>query len=468
MATITILLALICFSTFKSSIGEEVCHPPYGCFSDDAPFHRALVKLPRSPKVLNNKFIMHTRETWNSQEKTPYMLDPENPETVRNISFDGTKKTTIFSHGYLESSRMYFVKTYFNEILKQGDMNVIFVDWEKGATFPYYQASGDTRIVGRQIARLVDMFHNETGLKYSDVHLIGFSLGAQVVGYAGRDVQRRGNKIGRISGLDPAGPFFEYRHPDVRLDPTDADFVDVAHLDSRTIGIKGMGCEQALGHVDFYFNGGFHQPGCLKEEKEDPIQIISCSHYRAPAYYLESIHSHCPFYAYPCKSYDDFKKGLCTKCPEGGCPRSGYHAIDSKGRLNGSFYLQTHDEKPWCAFHYKLTFNTGSKLLADFNGEVEVILTGTKGKTTINIDKSYYERDSTEVRVGLGRADVGEITRVKVKGKRLMDFWYLKSVVVKPFWTDKEYLACYDRWMSHNEVSVESSGVCPKDPFGRK
>ena len=44
---------------------------------------------------------------------------------------------------------MYFVKTYFNEILKQGDMNVIFVDWEKGATFPYYQASGDTRIVGR-------------------------------------------------------------------------------------------------------------------------------------------------------------------------------------------------------------------------------------------------------------------------------------------------------------------------------
>ena len=52
--------------------------------------------------------------------------------------------------------------------------------------------------------------------------------------------------------------------------------------------------------------------------------------------------------------------------------------------------------------------------------------------------RSYYERDSTEVRVGLGRADVGEITRVKVKGKRLMDFWYLKSVVVKPFWTDKE------------------------------
>ena len=33
-------------------------------------------------------------------------------------------------------------------LLKREDLNVIFVDWERGATFPYFQATGDTRLVG--------------------------------------------------------------------------------------------------------------------------------------------------------------------------------------------------------------------------------------------------------------------------------------------------------------------------------
>ena len=43
-------------------------------------------------------------------------------------------------------------------------------------------------------------------------------------------------------------------------------FVDVLHTDSKSLLIKGYGCEQALGHMDFYVNGGYHQPGCAKVE----------------------------------------------------------------------------------------------------------------------------------------------------------------------------------------------------------
>jgi Lipase len=50
-------------------------------------------------------------------------------------------------------------------------------------------------------------------------------LGAQVAGYAGQGVA----KLGRITGLDPAGPLFQYTPPHVRLDPTDAQFVDAYH-----------------------------------------------------------------------------------------------------------------------------------------------------------------------------------------------------------------------------------------------
>ena len=40
-------------------------------------------------------------------------------------------------------------------------------------------------------------------------------------------------------GLDPAEPYFQYLPEHVRLDPTDAKFVDAIHTDSRTILLLG-------------------------------------------------------------------------------------------------------------------------------------------------------------------------------------------------------------------------------------
>lgn len=36
-------------------------------------------------------------------------------------------------------------------------------------------------------------------------------------------------------GLDPAGPYFENTDKDVRLDPTDAIFVDALHTDAESL-----------------------------------------------------------------------------------------------------------------------------------------------------------------------------------------------------------------------------------------
>jgi pancreatic triacylglycerol lipase len=67
------------------------------------------------------------------------------------------------------------------------------------------------------------------------VHLLGHSLGAHTVGYAGERI----TGLGRITGLDPAEPYFQYMPPHVRLDPTDAKFVDAIHTDTRTILLLG-------------------------------------------------------------------------------------------------------------------------------------------------------------------------------------------------------------------------------------
>ena len=101
------------------------------------------------------------------------------------------------------------------------------------------------------------------------MHLIGHSLGAHVAGYAGERVEG----LGRITGLDPAEPLFQGMPAFVRLDPTDAQFVDVIHTvcpqlslhnslkphpflqDATSILMGGWGMEDPVGHVDFYPNG---------------------------------------------------------------------------------------------------------------------------------------------------------------------------------------------------------------------
>jgi hypothetical protein len=80
-------------------------------------------------------------------------------------------------------------------------MNVITVDWEKGAAGPSYsQAVANTELVGRQTGLLlVDMV--ALGVRPSDIHMIGFSLGAHVAACAAHIVLTRLLvKVGRITG----------------------------------------------------------------------------------------------------------------------------------------------------------------------------------------------------------------------------------------------------------------------------
>ena len=52
-----------------------------------------------------------------------------------------------------------------------------------------------------------------------------------------------------LLGLDPAEPYFQYTDPLVRLDPGDADFVDVIHTDGASIISGGFGMNQSVGVV---------------------------------------------------------------------------------------------------------------------------------------------------------------------------------------------------------------------------
>ncbi|KAM9561827.1 LOW QUALITY PROTEIN: pancreatic lipase-related protein 2-like [Salvelinus alpinus] len=91
------------------------------------------------------------------------------------------------------------------------------------------------------------------------VHVIG-SLGAHAAGEVGRRI----SMLGRITGLDPAQPCFQGLIATVRLDQSDATFVDVIHTDTLPFIPYVAVISQAVGHIDFYPNGGEHMPDCDK------------------------------------------------------------------------------------------------------------------------------------------------------------------------------------------------------------
>eukprot|EP00057_Strongylocentrotus_purpuratus_P028047 XP_011682521.1 PREDICTED: pancreatic lipase-related protein 2-like [Strongylocentrotus purpuratus] len=230
-------------------------------------------------------------------------------------------------------------------IFLQYDLNVILVDWSEGAQGPYRECHQNTRVVGREIGLLARFLNLETGMYYRDLHLIGMSLGAHVMGYAGEFLPG----IARITGLDPAGPNFrdegfDFRDngPECRLDPTDAIFVDVMHTDGNDG--TGLGQMMQLGHQDFYPNGARRQPGC-----GDVDFWSGCSHLRALTLFADTVRSlSCEFTAVPCESWARYQAGTCgDQCGTGGCAIMGYRA-DLNTAVTGKFYLVTNDETPYC------------------------------------------------------------------------------------------------------------------------
>lgn len=81
---------------------------------------------------------------------------------------------------------------------------MVLVNWQLASSGSYLRSASNAELVGRQAGRtLISMA--SMGTRPSDIHVIGFSLGAQVAGFIGETFKSNNMKLGRITGKTSLG-----------------------------------------------------------------------------------------------------------------------------------------------------------------------------------------------------------------------------------------------------------------------
>ncbi|KAF0027642.1 hypothetical protein F2P81_020383 [Scophthalmus maximus] len=262
--------------------------------------------------------------------------------------------------------------------------------------------------------------------KADKFHIIGHSIGAHAAGDAGS----RTAGLARITGLDPAEPYFQDSDPSVRLDTSDAAFVDVIHTDGLPFNSKlGLGMSQPMGHIDFYPNGGELMPGC-KANKGRPTDLDAiwegtkkfdgCNHARAHQYYSESMAKPQGFLGFPCSDKDSFAAGKCFPCENGQCPLMGHDAdrfTVTDGVSKTKYFLNTGSSTPFSRYSYRVTVSLDGPSWPN-PGFMYVALTGRKDTTNeFQLHVGILKPGRTYQLLLDAEVDVGDVTEVKFRWK---------------------------------------------------
>uniref|UniRef100_A0A182UI44 Lipase domain-containing protein n=1 Tax=Anopheles melas TaxID=34690 RepID=A0A182UI44_9DIPT len=411
------------------SLAEDVrCYGVYGCFPITPPWideKRPVAYHPQSPATVDVRYPVFTKPNTDH----PKFIDINDPASVRHLGINPKGRIYFITHGYIESGDRPWIRQMVNALIENDPdrtASCVVIDWRKASNPPYTQTCANIRLIGAITAHVIYLLYEELNMKNLDkVHLLGHSLGSHLCGYAGYHLQKDfGLKLGRITGLDPAEPLFSDTDPLVRLDRSDAKFVDVIHSDgSEWVSKGGLGMYQPIGHVDFYPNGGYNQPGCSDpmnkfiRKHDDSFfwgfqEFFGCNHLRCHQFLTDSILHRCPFVGIGCESYAQFLRGECFECDRDGhyCVEFGLKAQESYSRLieNGvikdpnaplSVYMITGAEPPYCRSHFRITMSVSDeeeslihggeigKMSFELHGEGGV----RSGKMDFSKDPVYFE-----------------------------------------------------------------------------
>ncbi|OTF81287.1 pancreatic lipase-like protein [Euroglyphus maynei] len=307
------------------------------------------------------------------------------------------QRLIILTHGFRSDKYTEWLHECKNTILDIDHHQwqvVAILGWGGGAdlgVIKYQQAAANCFEVGKWLGNFMEQFRLE--FPNVAIYCIGHSLGAHLMGMAGRI---NGGNFDRITGLDPAGPGFQDENHDKRLNNNDAIMVDVIHTDGQDVPY--FGTLVPLGKIDFYPNYGWNQPSTNEQTDAKPMMArnpvnnrkmvkstsqygynMSESHSRAIEFFIWSIQNPGKFRTYyQLEQVPDVEKGVhrIRTLQSNIEVEMGYHMdafiqhhiqqhsqclVDKKfdndedkklwkndRKYWGNYYVHTNAQSPWC------------------------------------------------------------------------------------------------------------------------
>lgn len=316
-----------------------------------------LCLFPDDPKQIFPSFTLYTK--W--YPNTPLELSFRDLTTFSNIKKGS--RVVFISHGWgswisLKDTPEYYRMKDALLLTTEYDA-VIFVNSSVAMTRSlmhpiqtYFQAMVNTELVGHIVANAIIELHDARAINPStNIYLIGFSLGCQVMKFASLKVHKYlGKKVARITALDPAAPKTQ-DFPGTQVMRGDAMFIDVIHTTSgwsytwADLMDVRIGRSDAIGDVDFFPNGGFHHP--TDKSSGHPADGIASKHNYAKHFYVASFID-CPYKSFSCQSINVKVLDGCMDPGKAAPSQMGFHSIKSDGR--GYQYLATSPNAThvWC------------------------------------------------------------------------------------------------------------------------
>ncbi|CAF4847204.1 unnamed protein product [Pieris macdunnoughi] len=281
---------------------------------------------------------------WVYKSKDTYISIPlTSPLGLLNTSFNVSFDSVFYAFGFNGSPDGVTTKSIthaYMELKENTDVNYVLLNWEKEATskdagriiqYPTI-AIRNVKIIGEQLGvALLEL--SKHGLDLDKVHLIGHSLGSHLLSVTGKKLQKKKKIVGRITGLDPAGPLYNKPTLLKGLNKNDAVFVVAIHTNPQLYGTLNN-----VGHIDIWPNCDLKlQPGC-------PNKFLDlCSHNRAPNFYCEAINSPKAFPSIQANSCRDWT----TKNGSNDTHTIIYMGENIDRKSRGYFYMRTNKLSPF-------------------------------------------------------------------------------------------------------------------------
>lgn len=150
-------------------------------------------------EIKDIKFLLYTK-TNPEQANRLYVQDAARLE---KSNFNRDHPTIFYLHGFSEKApggKDSSAQEIRDALLETGDYNVILVDWSPFSAMPWYKhAVQNGPRVGRYVARFIRfLLRNNANL--DSMHVVGFSLGAELAGFIGKTLKEWGYVLPRITG----------------------------------------------------------------------------------------------------------------------------------------------------------------------------------------------------------------------------------------------------------------------------